>query len=127
MLPFFFINTYWTSKDLNTNLQSFHPELLRSLTESISTGYNGALLLCGASTEKISALVDHCIVKQVESKRKLHSILAIFLFILKNHFLLLNSVSALGKSVSSHVTSERGVVHLRVIPSGLSFYLTTKT
>ncbi|XP_044061335.1 kinesin-like protein klp-20 [Siniperca chuatsi] len=43
------------------NIQSFHPELLQPLTEVISSGYNGALLLCGASTEKI----DHSILKQV--------------------------------------------------------------
>ncbi|XP_045886906.1 osmotic avoidance abnormal protein 3 isoform X2 [Micropterus dolomieu] len=43
------------------NIQSFHPELLQPLTEVISSGYNGALLICGASTEKI----DYSITKQV--------------------------------------------------------------
>ncbi|XP_078116868.1 kinesin-like protein KIF17 isoform X2 [Sander vitreus] len=47
------------------NIQSFHPELLQPLTGSISGGYNGALLICGASSEKISTLIDHSIIKQV--------------------------------------------------------------
>ncbi|GAA6235245.1 osmotic avoidance abnormal protein 3 isoform X2 [Lates japonicus] len=47
------------------NIQRFHPELLQPLTESISSGYNGALLICGASTEKICALIDHNIIKQL--------------------------------------------------------------
>ncbi|XP_040904848.1 osmotic avoidance abnormal protein 3 isoform X2 [Toxotes jaculatrix] len=47
------------------NIQSFHPELLQPLTESISSGYNGALLTCGASTEKICTLIDHSIIKQL--------------------------------------------------------------
>ncbi|XP_034400077.1 kinesin-like protein KIN-4C [Cyclopterus lumpus] len=47
------------------NIQMFYPEFLQPLTESISGGYNGALLICGASTEKISALIDQTIIKQV--------------------------------------------------------------
>ncbi|TDH07725.1 hypothetical protein EPR50_G00108580 [Perca flavescens] len=47
------------------SIQSFHPELLQPLTGSISSGYNGALLICGASSEKISTLIDHSIIKQV--------------------------------------------------------------
>ncbi|KAK9518015.1 hypothetical protein VZT92_023344 [Zoarces viviparus] len=47
------------------NIQSLHPELLQPLTESVSGGFNGALLICGASTEKISALIDQTIIKQV--------------------------------------------------------------
>ncbi|KAM3612138.1 uncharacterized protein V6R79_003444 [Siganus canaliculatus] len=47
------------------NIQSLHPELLQPLTESISSGYMGALLICGASTEKINSLIDHTIIKQV--------------------------------------------------------------
>ncbi|KAL3044910.1 hypothetical protein OYC64_013225 [Pagothenia borchgrevinki] len=48
------------------NIQSFHPELLQPLTESISGGYNGALLICGgASLENMTPLIDHSIIKQV--------------------------------------------------------------
>ncbi|KAK1904888.1 Kinesin-like protein KIF15 [Dissostichus eleginoides] len=48
------------------NIQSFHPELLQPLTESISGGYNGALLICGgASLENITPLIDHSMIKQV--------------------------------------------------------------
>uniref|UniRef100_A0AAQ5Y675 Kinesin motor domain-containing protein n=1 Tax=Amphiprion ocellaris TaxID=80972 RepID=A0AAQ5Y675_AMPOC len=47
------------------NQQRFHTELLHPLTESISNGYNGAVLICGASTETIQALTDHSIIKQV--------------------------------------------------------------
>lgn len=50
------------------NLQGFHLELLQRLTESIASGYNGALLLCGAFTEQTSTLVDESIIKQVESQ-----------------------------------------------------------
>nr|XP_046261444.1 uncharacterized protein LOC124067832 [Scatophagus argus] len=46
-------------------MQSFHPELLQPLTESISSGYHGVLLICGVTTEKISTLIDHSIIKQV--------------------------------------------------------------
>ncbi|XP_041800708.1 osmotic avoidance abnormal protein 3 [Chelmon rostratus] len=46
------------------NIQSFHHELLQPLTESTSSGSNGALLICGASTEKISTLIDCSIIKQ---------------------------------------------------------------
>eukprot|EP00064_Thunnus_orientalis_P011480 superscaffoldBa00001659_g11511 len=49
----------------NMNAPRFHSELLQPLTESISSGYNGALLICGASAEKMSTLIDHSIVKQV--------------------------------------------------------------
>ncbi|CAK6956556.1 chromosome-associated kinesin KIF4 [Scomber scombrus] len=47
------------------SIQNFHSELLQPLTESISSGYNGALLICGASTERMSTLIDHSIIKQV--------------------------------------------------------------
>ncbi|KAF7668460.1 hypothetical protein LDENG_00011970 [Lucifuga dentata] len=47
------------------DIQSFHPELLHALTESISSGYNRALLISGASTEKTNVLIDHQIIKQV--------------------------------------------------------------
>lgn len=53
---------------MNVNLQSFHLELLQRLTESVASGYNGALLLCGAFTEQTNALVDGSIIKQVESQ-----------------------------------------------------------
>ncbi|XP_049442766.1 kinesin-like protein klp-20 [Epinephelus fuscoguttatus] len=54
------------------NIQSFHPELLQPLTESISSGYNGALMICGASADKINTLIDQSIIKQVKPKTKLH-------------------------------------------------------
>ncbi|KAL6117710.1 uncharacterized protein ACO6RY_15440 [Pungitius sinensis] len=47
------------------NIQSFHPEFLQPLTESISGGYNAALLICGASTEEINTLIDQTIIKQI--------------------------------------------------------------
>ncbi|XP_063731950.1 kinesin-like protein klp-20 isoform X2 [Eleginops maclovinus] len=47
------------------NIQSFHPGLLQPLTESISDGYNGALLICGASLENMTRMIDHNIIKQV--------------------------------------------------------------
>ncbi|XP_069576128.1 kinesin-like protein KIF17 [Brachyistius frenatus] len=47
------------------NIESFHPELLQPLTESLSSGFNGALLICGASTETTRALTDYSIIKQV--------------------------------------------------------------
>ncbi|XP_010793013.1 osmotic avoidance abnormal protein 3 isoform X1 [Notothenia coriiceps] len=48
------------------NIQSFHPELLQPLTESISGGYNGALLICGgASLENMTPLIDHSTIRQV--------------------------------------------------------------
>ncbi|KAK2904092.1 hypothetical protein Q8A73_010749 [Channa argus] len=47
------------------NIQSLHPELLQPLVDSISSSSNGALLICGASTEKICTLIDHCIIKQI--------------------------------------------------------------
>ncbi|XP_051810550.1 kinesin-like protein KIF17 [Acanthochromis polyacanthus] len=47
------------------SIEHFHTELLQPLTESISSGYNGAVLICGASTETIQALTDHSIIKQV--------------------------------------------------------------
>ncbi|KAM7389690.1 hypothetical protein PAMP_023653 [Pampus punctatissimus] len=50
---------YTSGKD-----ERFHPEILQRLTESIFSGYNGALLTCGASTDKINALIDHNIIKQ---------------------------------------------------------------
>ncbi|XP_053179543.1 chromosome-associated kinesin KIF4 [Scomber japonicus] len=37
---------------------------IQPLTESISSGYNGALLICGASTERMSTLIDQSIIKQ---------------------------------------------------------------
>lgn len=64
-------------------LQNFHPELLQPLTESISSGYNGALLICGASTDNSCTLIDHSIIKQVETTTKLHLIFADFIF---SHF-----------------------------------------
>lgn len=47
------------------NIETLHSELLQPLTVSISSGYNGALLLCGASTEAIRGLTDRSIVRQV--------------------------------------------------------------
>nr|XP_040029433.1 osmotic avoidance abnormal protein 3 isoform X3 [Gasterosteus aculeatus aculeatus] len=47
------------------NIQSLHPEFLQPLTESTSGGYNAALLICGASTEEINALIDQTIIRQV--------------------------------------------------------------
>ncbi|XP_054648485.1 myosin-9 isoform X3 [Dunckerocampus dactyliophorus] len=47
------------------NMQRFQQELLQPLTESICEGHSGSLLLCGASMENISTLIDHVIVKQV--------------------------------------------------------------
>ncbi|XP_047190406.1 kinesin-like protein KIF17 [Scophthalmus maximus] len=47
------------------NLQSFQPELLQPLTESVCSGYNGALLICGVPTERICTLTYHSIIKQL--------------------------------------------------------------
>ncbi|XP_061582010.1 kinesin-like protein K39 [Cololabis saira] len=55
---------------MNINAPSLQSELLQPLTESIRSGYNGALLICGASTETTPPLTDHSIVRQVEPKPK---------------------------------------------------------
>ncbi|XP_029367804.1 kinesin-related protein 5 isoform X3 [Echeneis naucrates] len=47
------------------SMESLHPELLQPLAESICSGYNGALLTCGASSEKMCTLIDLSIVKRV--------------------------------------------------------------
>nr|XP_019937735.1 PREDICTED: kinesin-like protein KIN-4A isoform X2 [Paralichthys olivaceus] len=47
------------------NIQSVHAELLQPLTDSISAGYNGALLVCGVPTERICSLIDQSIIKQL--------------------------------------------------------------
>lgn len=109
-------------KSLNINLQSFHPELLQTLTESISSGYNGALLLCGASTEKISTLIDRCIIKQVELPKKLQFILAIlsyFLTILILHSTLSQVLANLFGRMLSQAKEESfiSVSFLQVCPS----------
>ncbi|XP_059201668.1 kinesin-like protein klp-20 [Centropristis striata] len=49
------------------DIQSLHAELLQPLTELIPSGYNEALLICGASTEEINTLIDQRIIKQVLS------------------------------------------------------------
>ncbi|CAJ1058565.1 hypothetical protein PFLUV_G00122180 [Xyrichtys novacula] len=47
------------------NIQSLSPVLLQPLTEAVSSGYNGALLICGASSEEIKSVIDNTIIKQV--------------------------------------------------------------
>lgn len=47
-------------------LQGLHSELLQPLVESVLKGYNGALLMHGASTEKTSTLIDRHIIKPVK-------------------------------------------------------------
>lgn len=112
------------AKNVNVNLQSFHLELLQHLTESIGSGYNGALLLCGAFTEQTSTLVDGSIIKQVESQ----NINTLQSGMTSTYYWIVNSVSGFGKSVSLYlVSSEIRVVHHCVIPSGWSFYLITHT
>lgn len=61
-------------KILNKTPQSLRPQLLQPLTEAISRGFNGALLLCGASTEKVSTLIDRCVIIQVVPASKLRFI-----------------------------------------------------
>nr|XP_057919474.1 uncharacterized protein LOC131110402 [Doryrhamphus excisus] len=46
-------------------IQRFQQQLLQPLIESIGEGYSGSLLLCGASMENVSSLVDHVIIRQV--------------------------------------------------------------
>lgn len=109
-------------KSLNINLQSFHPELLQPLIESISSGYNGALLLCGASTEKIGTLVDRCIIKQVEPTKKLQfisAILSYFLTILILHSTLSQVLANLFGRMLPQVKEESfiSVSFLQVCPS----------
>ncbi|XP_077388978.1 uncharacterized protein LOC144026267 [Festucalex cinctus] len=47
------------------NMQRFHLELLQPLTDCMCGGYNGSLLVCGASMENIGTLMDDLIVQQV--------------------------------------------------------------
>ncbi|CAG5991185.1 unnamed protein product, partial [Menidia menidia] len=47
------------------DVQSLHSEVLQPLTESVSSGYNATLLICGANTETTRALTEHSIIKQV--------------------------------------------------------------
>ncbi|XP_060935162.1 osmotic avoidance abnormal protein 3-like [Limanda limanda] len=47
------------------NFQSVHAELLQPLTDSMSLGYNGALLICGVPTESFCSLIDRSIIKQL--------------------------------------------------------------
>ncbi|CAB1423506.1 unnamed protein product [Pleuronectes platessa] len=47
------------------NFQSVHAELLQPLADSMSAGYNGALLICGVPTERTCSLIDHSIIKQL--------------------------------------------------------------
>lgn len=74
-LPIIVMSANWKS-EYTVNLQSFQPELLQPLTESVCSGYNGALLICGVPTERICTLTYHSIIKQVRPKTKLHLILA---------------------------------------------------
>ncbi|XP_061542603.1 kinesin-like protein KIF17 isoform X2 [Phycodurus eques] len=46
-------------------MQRFHGKLLRPLTECTCGGYSGSLLICGASMENISTLIDDVIIKQL--------------------------------------------------------------
>ncbi|XP_043983997.1 kinesin-like protein KIF17 isoform X4 [Gambusia affinis] len=46
-------------------VESLHSELLQPLTESISNGYNVALLMCGTPTEMVGAVTDKSILRQV--------------------------------------------------------------
>lgn len=54
-----------TVESKTVNQQSFHQQLLHRLAESAAAGYNVALLLCGASTEQVSTLVDRSVIRQV--------------------------------------------------------------
>ncbi|XP_035983067.1 kinesin-like protein KIF17 [Fundulus heteroclitus] len=45
--------------------ESLHSELLQPLTELISSGYNVVLLMCGAPTETVGALMDKGVIGQV--------------------------------------------------------------
>ncbi|XP_074529756.1 kinesin-like protein KIF17 [Halichoeres trimaculatus] len=47
------------------NIQSLSPELLQPLSEAVSSGYNGALLICGAFTGGGCSVIDNIIIKQV--------------------------------------------------------------
>ncbi|XP_047209187.1 osmotic avoidance abnormal protein 3 [Girardinichthys multiradiatus] len=47
--------------------ESLHSELLQPLTESISSGYNVALLMCGTPTDMVGSLMDKIIPRQVLS------------------------------------------------------------
>ncbi|XP_028315924.1 kinesin-like protein KIF17 [Gouania willdenowi] len=47
------------------DIEILYQKLLQPLTEFISTGYNVALLLCGASSEPISSLTDHSLIRQL--------------------------------------------------------------
>lgn len=94
------------------NLQSFHQQLLHSLTESFARGYNVALLLCGASTEETSALVDGSVVKQVDT-----STLSLPLRLCDS--VPATPVSGLGEPVwSSLVSAAVGAARHCVLPAG---------
>ncbi|XP_035983584.1 kinesin-like protein KIF17 [Fundulus heteroclitus] len=45
--------------------ESLHSELLQPVTELISSGYNVVLLMCGAPTETVGALMDKGVIGQV--------------------------------------------------------------
>lgn len=63
------------SDTCDSNLQGLYSELLRPLAESVSGGFKGALLLCGASN--IHHLTDTCVVKQVTPHS--HALFPLFL------------------------------------------------
>lgn len=107
---------------MNLNVQSFHAELLQPLSESTSAGFNGALLICGAPTEKISALIDHSIIKQVEPKKtKLILILADFITSLFISLTLSQLLADLFSRLLSQVKEELfiSVSFLQVCPTHL--------
>lgn len=56
---------------LNLFPQSLSLELHQFLSEAVSSGYNGALLICGAFTEEICFVIDNIIIKQVKPNTKL--------------------------------------------------------
>ncbi|XP_008325333.2 uncharacterized protein LOC103391007 [Cynoglossus semilaevis] len=47
------------------NVQSFHSELLPSVTDSVSRGLIVSLLVCGVCSEEMCILIDHSIIKQL--------------------------------------------------------------
>jgi len=69
------------TKTLTLNVQSLHSEVLQPLAGSVSSGYNGTLLICGVNTETTRALTDHGIIRQVEPKPKIHHTSAGFTFL----------------------------------------------
>ena len=100
-------------------MQGLQSELLQPLTETISSGYNGALLVCGASTETLRALTDPSIIRQVEPQTKLH--LGLYHITRCFWFIHILTLLGLGDSVQLRsIASDSGVLRLRVISSSLS-------